>query len=268
MGASASGIGASGRQDLSRLFAHGRVLVDIDQASNALGVDRKDASKKLAALASKGWLRRVTRGLYLAVPAEVAHTDNWSVDPWYLATVVWSPCYVTGWSAANHWSLTDQVFRSTVVATSGRVRRREDELAGHDFVVRHVGEDALAWGLRTEWRQGSRVSIADPGKAVAEMLDVPSLGGGVRHLSEIVESYVLEGHDSNSLAEGLRRVGNGAAFKRLGYLLTVLGLEDDVLVAACREHVTSGFSRLDPDGPTGGRRSHEWNMVLNVELDT
>ena len=68
-------------------------------------------------------MRRIRRGLYLAVPVDAPDPAAWTADPWYLADVVWPPCYVTGWSAANFWSLTDQVFRSTVIATAARVRR-------------------------------------------------------------------------------------------------------------------------------------------------
>ena len=141
MGPSAEpgGLSARGRRDLATLFGAGQRTVTVDAAAAALGVSRESAARRLSAWASRGWLRRVRRGLYIAVPVDARDPATWNEDPWYLADLVWDPCYIAGWSAANHWALTDQVFRSTVVATAQRVRRVDQELAGASYLVHHVG---------------------------------------------------------------------------------------------------------------------------------
>ncbi|MDO8688937.1 MAG: type IV toxin-antitoxin system AbiEi family antitoxin domain-containing protein, partial [Dehalococcoidia bacterium] len=45
-------------------------LLDVPKATEVLGVPRRTASIKLAALARRGWLLRVRRGLYFVVPLE------------------------------------------------------------------------------------------------------------------------------------------------------------------------------------------------------
>lgn len=210
-------------------------------------------------------MRRVRRGLYLAVPVDAPDPLAWTEDPWYLADLVWHPCYITGWSAANHWSLTDQVFRSTVVATTTRIRAVEQELAGNSYLVHHVNAGRLEWGLQSEWRHERRVHVAEPARTVAELLDAPVLGGGVRHVAEILDTYLLDA-DVQSLIEPLTRLGNGAAFKRLGYLLEHLNVDAPSAIAAVSDRLTSGVSLLDPSQPAVGSRSSRWGLLVNAEL--
>ncbi len=261
-----AGLSREGRRDLTRIFSRGRRVATVEEVADALGVDRGEAARRLAALASSGWLRRVRRGLYLAVPVDAPDPKAWTEDAWYLADLVWHPCYITGWSAANFWSLTDQVFRSTVVATIGRVRQVEQELAGHPYLVHHVNADRLSWGLRPEWRHDRRVLVADPARTVAELLDRPGLGGGIRHVAEILDTYLLEG-EITALLDAVERLDNGAAFKRLGYLVEALGLAEPGIVEACAHRLTSGVSPLDPDLPKTGPRSPRWGLVVNAEVD-
>ena len=257
----AGGISGAGRQELATLFGAGQRTVTVEAASEALGLSREAAARRLSALASRGWLRRVRRGLYLAVPGDAPDPATWTEDPWYLADLVWEPCYVAGWSAANHWALTDQVFRPTVVATSRRVRHVEQELAGATFLVHHVGQDRLTWGLVGEWRHDRRVLVSDPARTVADMLSDPGLGGGIRHTLEILDR-LLDDTNVESVVEAVDQLGNGAGLKRLGYLLEVLGHDTSVI----DRPMTSGVSLLDPMLPAEGPRSARWGLRVNAEV--
>lgn len=244
----------------------GARTVSVEHAAVALNTSRQQVARRLAGWASRGWLRRVKRGLYLAVPVDAPDPAGWSEDPWYLADLAWGPCYVTGWTAANHWSLTDQVFRATVIATTQRVRQVEQALAGNAYLVHHVDAERLTWGLRPEWRHERRVLVTDPARTVAELLDSPALGGGIRHVAEILDTYLSDG-DSLALTNSVGRLCNGAAFKRLGYLVERLGIHDEPLIRQCQEHATSGVVRLEPALPASGHRSSRWGLSVNVEVD-
>ena len=255
------GLSARRRRDLATLFGAGQRTVTVDAAAAALGVSRESAARRLSAWASRGWLRRVRRGLYIAVPVDAPDPATWSEDPWYLADVVWEPCYIAGWSAANHWALTDQVFRSTVVATAQRVRRVDQELASTSYVVHHVGADRLKWGLVGEWRGDRRIKVSGQERTVADMLSDPALGGGIRHTMEVLDA-LLSVRGLKDLVGALERLGNGAAIKRLGYLLEMLGYD----TAALDRPLTSGFPLLDPSLPAEGSRSPRWRLRINADV--
>jgi predicted transcriptional regulator of viral defense system len=259
------GISGRGRAELAQVLTSGRRFITPAGVEEALGVDADTAAKKLARWAEDGWVRRVRRGLYIGVPVDVANPSAWSEDALVVAAEVWSPCYFTGWTAAQHWALTEQVFRTTVLKTSKRVRTSAVRLLDHDYILSHVGDDVMTWGLKTEWREDARLCFADPARTVVDILDAPRLGGGIRHVAEVLIAY-LDEEDPARLIEYGDQLGNRAVFKRLGYLIEALDLGLPELVSACQERLSSGISALDPDGPDGGRRAMRWGLRVNVTV--
>jgi predicted transcriptional regulator of viral defense system len=234
-------------------------------AAEALGVDAGTAAKKLSRWAAEGWLRRARRGLYIPVPVDVTNPAAWSEDALIVAAAVWSPCYFTGWTAANHWALTDQVFRTTVLKSVKRIRASSARVLDHDYLVTHTSSAAMEWGMKTEWRGEMKLRIADPARTVIDILDSPRIAGGIRHGAEILAAY-LDDHDPETLIAHGDRLGNGAVFKRLGYVAEILAPENTSLISECRTRISSGISSLDPDGPDGGERVPRWALRVNVQL--
>jgi predicted transcriptional regulator of viral defense system len=259
------GISPAGRAELTRILSPGRRFVTTAEVAAALDVDPDTAAKKLSRWAAEGWLRRARRGLYIRVPVDASNPATWSEDALIVAAVVWSPCYFTGWTAANHWALTDQVFRTTVLKTTKRVRASDVRLLDHAYHVTHVLPERLDWGMRTEWRGEVKLRIADPARTVIDILDSPGLGGGIRHAAEILASY-LDDHDPSTLIDYGDRLGNRAVFKRLGYAVEVVSPGHASLIEACRARLSAGISPLDPGGPPGGHRMPGWGLRVNVRL--
>lgn len=262
---SQAGISASGRAELAGILGAGRRAVTPADVSSSLHIDSTDAAKKLARWASQGWLRRVRRGLYIPVPVDALNPAGWTEDALVLASMVWSPCYVTGWTAANYWGLTEQVFRTTVVKTTQRVRSCSERLLEHEYLLAHTSNRQIGWGLKAEWNEGVRLQFADPARTVVDILDSPRLGGGIRHVAEILDTYLAEG-EWRTLVGYAERLGNRTIFKRLGYLAEVLGHRDSELLGACRERISQGISLLDPDAPPRGKRVTRWGLRINVNV--
>jgi predicted transcriptional regulator of viral defense system len=263
---SGRGISPAGREELATVVGRGRRLVTVADVTELLELDSAAAAKRLARWAEQGWLRRVRRGLYIPVPVDAENPRTWSDDPLVLGDAVWSPCYFTGWTSAGHWSLSEQVFRTTVVKTAQRVRKTRDRLLDFDFRVVHVGVGSLDWGLASVWRGDRRVQLADQARTVVDVLDDPSLGGGIRHAAEVLDAYLAEYNWKTLVAYG-DRLGNGAVFKRLGFLVALRDLPDDGLLGACRARLTSGIALLDPDVSPIGRVDHRWRVRANVTVE-
>lgn len=258
------GISGPGRAELAAVLGDHR-FVSPESAACALSVDAKVAARKLAHWAEQGWLRRVRRGLYIAVPVE-APPRSWSQDALVLASEVWSPCYFSGFTAARHWGLTEQVFRTTLVKTAQRVRTATASLLDAKYLLMHVTEDTLEWGMKAAWQEEVRLLFADPARTVVEILDAPRIGGGIRHAAEILRAY-LDEHEGERLVEYALRLGNRTVLKRLGFLLESQGWGAPELIAACRAELSSGISLLDPDGPRTGPRVPVWRLRANVVLE-
>lgn len=170
-----------------------------------------------------------------------------------------------GWTAANHWSLSDQVFRTTVLKTTARVRASSVRLLDHEYLITSVAEAAMGWGLSSQWRSESKLRFADPARTVTDIFDSPRLIGGMRHGAEVLGAD-LDEHNPAKLIDYGDRWGNRAVFKRLGYCVEALGIDLPDLVRACRERLSAGVSMLEPDGPSAGRIVTRWNVRVNVTI--
>jgi predicted transcriptional regulator of viral defense system len=250
---------------LRQLHRLAKGAVSATEAAAILGLPRRRTQRLLAYLASRGWLVRVHRGLYSPVPLEASDPREWRVDAWVVASQAFAPCYIGGWSACEHWELTEQVFRGVVVVTAKQVRRTRIEIQGTPFRV-HVVPERKLFGARPVWRGEVRVEVSDPSRTIVDILDDPRLGGGMRHVADVVGAYFASSHRNDELlADYAARLGNGAVFKRLGFLLERLEIsERDALVDACRRHLSAGLAALDPSVRSPGRIVKRWHLRVNV----
>lgn len=249
-----------GRTRLSAVLRGGRTLITVDDATQALGIGRTAAAKVLARWQRQGWLTRVQRGLYAPVPLASTPGDQVVEDPWTLVPELFSPGYVGGASAAHHWDLTEQLFRSVFICTAQPVRNKSQTIHGTTFVLRHVAEDKL-FGTRVLWRGRTKLQVSDVHRTVVDMLDDPASGGGIRHIADCLRSYLKRPDASpQTLIDYADRIGNGAVFKRLGFLAERVGAPD-TLIAACAGRLTMGNAKLDPALPCP-RLIRRWRLWI------
>jgi len=243
---SISGLGKVDRQRLSETIRRTKGSISVSEAAEILEVSAPDAAKMLARWTNKGWLSRVKRGLYVPIPLESRTVDVPLEDPWVIAERLFSPCYIGGWSAAEYWDLTEQIFRTIIVMTAKKPRDRNPSFKGTTFLLRTVQKRAM-FGLKSIWRKEIKVLVSDPTRTIVDLLSDPQLGGGIRSTVDIFKNYLKsENKDMGLLIEYASRLGNGAVFKRLGFLLERFGPNEDRTIAACRSKITKGNSKLDP----------------------
>lgn len=262
------GINRENRALLERLHREMPGAFDIERASAVLGLDAGRTRTLLAYFARRGWLSRVRRGLYVAVPLDTRRPGEWTEDAWIVAERTFSPCYIGGWTACQHWGLTDQVFRTVLVVTARKVRDREPVIQGTPYRVTVRSEDKL-FGTTVVWRQQVRVRVSDPSRTIVDLLDDPTLGGGMRNVADVVYEYLTGEHrDDELLIAYADRLGNRAGFKRLGFVLEHLGVDALELVEACLDRRSAGLVALDPSVRVKGRIVRRWGIRANVRLGT
>lgn len=262
---SSGGISGRNRRHLEVLHREFRGPFGADEAADRLGMPPARASRLLRHLASQGWLTRVTHGLYVSVPLEARASGQWIEDPWVVGSKVFAPCFIAGWSACEHWGLTDQIFNEVAVVTAKPVRRKRQSIQQTPFVVRQVAPDQI-FGTKAIWRRESRVEVSDPSRTVIDMLDDPRLGGGIRQVAAALDEYCRSCLDEQLLLDYAERRGNRSVYKRLGYLLEALDIESSGLIEACGASMSSGVVSLDPSAPEEGSIVKRWNLRINVDL--
>lgn len=261
-----AGILKSNRDALEQLHRGAKGPFTAADAGVTLGIEAGRATRLLAYFAARGWLTRIRKGLYVTVPLGAHRPSDWREDTWIVATRTFAPCYIGGWSALEHWGLTEQLFRDTVVFTARKMRRRHTEIQGARYRLRSIS-GARHFGTRKIWRGQVRVDVSDPTRTIVDVLAAPELGGGIRHVAECVTSYFEGEHRSEELLlEYSGRLGNRTVFKRLGHMVEVLAIDAPALVDACFRDKSAGLSALDPAVKAKGRVLKRWNLRVNVQL--
>ena len=241
-----NGLGKADRERLSSVLRGTKGTISVAEAAAILQMPATNAAKLLSRWAQKGWLSRVRRGLYISVPLESRTADIPLEDAWIIADKLYGPCYIGGWSAAEYWDLTEQIFRTIIVLTTQRPRERKPVIKGTEFLLRTVSDKAM-FGFKLVWRGQVKVKVSDPTRTVLDIINDSQLGGGLRSTSDIFRNYLVSDKKNlGLLIEYADQLGNGAVFKRLGFLLEKYAENEQAFIELCREKLTTGNAKLDP----------------------
>jgi len=240
-----SGIGKLDRKRLGLVVRDAKGSISVSDAARVLNVASSDAAKMLSRWAKKGWLSRVYRGMYVTVPLESRSADMPLENAWGIAEKLFAPCYIGGWSAAENWGLTEQIFRKVMVMTTQKPRRSLCIVKGTEFLLRMIPEKAM-FGLKPIWQGQVKVLVSDPARTIVDMLSDPGLGGGIRSVSDMFTNYLKsENKDVELLLKYAKQLGNGAVFKRLGFMLERFAPSEKDAIAKCLSELTKGNTKLD-----------------------
>jgi len=240
-------------------------LLTVADAAGAMNVTTHQAAIQLGRLERAGWVARAQRGVYLIKPLEAAtHGPVVPEDAWVLAHRLFEPCYIGGWTAAEHWELTEQLFRRIFVVTAAPRRRQRETRLSTEFHLVRVKQDRLQ-GTSLIWRGTERVRVSDRERTIADALVHPGWVGGVTHLVEMLITYRDDkAFDAGKLLARVDELGVGAAYKRLGFLAERLWPSDVGIAEHARLRRTSGTIRLDPGVQARGKMLKRWGLWINV----
>jgi predicted transcriptional regulator of viral defense system len=234
-----------GRILLQRVLGASGDVICISDVTKTLSVSRIEAAKRLSRWSEQGWLNRVGAGAYVPASIDTLGSERVLDDPWVLVPALFSPAYVAGRTAAEYWDLTEQIFKDTVVITGQAVRSRTQIRQGFEFTLKHQNPEKF-FGTKPVWRHHTKVLISDLHRTIIDMLDDPLLGGGIQHVIDCLNTYFKRNdRDDLKLIAYADRLGNGAVFKRLGFIAEKRA-DVHQLLEQCRARLTSGNAKIDP----------------------
>lgn len=234
-----------GRAQLRQVLAASGDVIHIADVVKALAISRTEAAKRLARWREQGWMSRVGAGAYVPASIDTLGSERVLDDAWVLVPALFAPGYIAGRTAAEHWDLTEQIFKDVVVITGQNIRERRQKRQGFEFTLKHLKPEKI-FGTKPVWRHHTKVPVSDVHRTIIDMLDDLALGGGIQQVSDCLKVYFKRSDRSDQkLIEYGDRLDNGAVFKRLGFLAEK---RDDsaALVELCRQRLTAGNAKLDP----------------------
>lgn len=241
-----AGISKENRNKLSLLIRTIASPITTKEASRTLKMQPEKTSRLLMRFANCGWLCRIKRGVYIPLSLESNSAETVIEDAWTIADKLYAPCYIGGWSALEHWGLTEQIFSTNIVITAKKVRNLSADIKGTKFLIKVTYLKNL-FGLKKIWRGSTQVQVSDPSRTIIDLLDDPSLGGGIRPAFDALKQYLRSSHKNlKLLVEYGDKLGNRTIFKRLGFLLEYIQFPDADVIEICKSKLSAGNSKLDP----------------------
>jgi len=234
-----------GRAQLLKVLSAAGDVIHIADVANALSVSRVEAAKRLSRWREQGWVSRVGSGAYVPASLDTLGTERVLDDAWVLVPALFAPAYVAGRTAAEHWDLTEQIFKDVAVITGQAIRQKSETRQGFEFTLKHLDPNKI-FGTKTIWRHRTKVPVSDVHRTIVDMLDDPALGGGIQQVADCLDAYLKRSdRDDLKLVSYGDRLGNGAVFKRLGFLAEKHP-KAAALVELCQARLTAGNAKLDP----------------------
>jgi predicted transcriptional regulator of viral defense system len=262
-----AGIGKTERHVIDTLTLQGKISVNASDLEKEFGYERKAANLVLSRLSRKGWVQRLKAGVYRIVPLGSDTAEPVPADAWAIGMELFSPCYISGWSAAEHWDLTEQIFNSTAIFTSQKKRKKDFVIAGLRYRIKFIEAENF-FGLKQIWSSNKAMQIADIHRTIIDILDDPAIGGGGRHAFDITKSYWQKNEsDPDILYQYAEKLNHPAVVKRLGFIAERVGKLPDSWTSKLQSKIKTGIIKLDPHGPNSGPIVSKWGLRINIPLE-
>jgi predicted transcriptional regulator of viral defense system len=261
-----AGLGNKERQLIDAVIGSGKTIIHGSQLQQEFGYSNAAANLMLSRLYQKGWLQRLKAGVYRIVPLGSDSANPIPEDAWTIAMEMFAPAYIGGWTAAEHWDLTEQIFNTTVVFSAHKQKSTDQTVIGLSFKIKFLQQKNL-FGTTKIWSENMPIQLSDLHRTLIDVLDDPAIGGGGRSMIDIFMAYKDKKEaDPEMLWQYARQLDNGGIFKRLGFLSErILKAPVDYLEKIQTE-CNTGIVLLDPQGPRTGPIIKRWGIRINIPL--
>jgi predicted transcriptional regulator of viral defense system len=237
----------------------------IFSTEDARAVTEGDAKKMMSSLIKKKWVLPLKRGLYAIVPLDVGvkGADSFILHNFVIASHLVEPYYIAYWSALNHHGLSEQIPRTTFIATTKP--KMPLTILDSDYYFVAI-EKRKFFGSQEIEIEDWKVSISTPEKTIADCLDHPEHSGGIDEVAKAIY-FNHKDFDLAKVYKFAKRMENLTILKRLGYILEIANLLDTYKDVFAHFTPTKGYPALDPISPRKGRHNSRWGLLVNFELD-
>ncbi|MBN2066046.1 MAG: hypothetical protein JW771_04470 [Candidatus Thermoplasmatota archaeon] len=222
------------------------------QLSALLDIDRGRAYDLIQRLKNRKVIVEVENGKYLVTGYD---TKRILSNPFYIATNIVVPSYVSYWSVLNYYGFTEQVPRLIFAATTKQ--KKQIRFKNYVFKYVHIKKDKL-YGYKKELVGEFPTFIAEPEKAIIDSIDLPHYAGGINEVSNCIGNS-LDTIDTRKLVDYARRFPNKSTVSRLGYLFDIKGVE----LKGLQQAKSTSFVLLNAHK----KKSKEWNKKWKVNVN-
>lgn len=237
-------------------------VFNIEDAKRILPVEGSAIRQVLMNLVNRRRLQRIERGKYLFIPERAGQELHWTESSWAVVPYLIDNYYVGFWTAMNFWNMTEQIPRTVFVVTTKRKRNLEFGNQRFEFVT--LAEKKFFGFVEQKTNKKQSFNISSMEKTILDGLMHPEYCGGIVEVTKAM--WNVRGKvDWQSVIEMAERTGINAVMKRLGYLLSVLNIEEEISRETRNKIRKIPYHYLDPTANKSKiKNSKEYGLVINL----
>lgn len=220
------------------------------------------AAHILMNLVRKRRLQRIEKGKYLLIPDEAGVDRYWAEEPWVVVPHLVDEYYVGFWTAMNYWDMTEQIPYTVYVVTRKQKKKSSLKFGNQKFQFITLSEKKF-FGFIEAKTNKTKFNISTKEKTIVDGLTYPKYCGGIPEVAKAMWSVRknINWQDVLKLAE---KVDVNVVIRRLGYLLNILEIENNVSKLIANNLQRYPYHYLDPSTSKNKiESSKEYGLIIN-----
>lgn len=201
----------------------------------------------------------------MIVPLDVGvkGADSFIRHNFVIASSLAKPYYIGFWSTLNYYGFSEQIPRTTFVATTQIVKPLEI-LDSNYYFVELVKRKFF--GIKRIEIDRRKINISGPDKTMVDCLDHLEHCGGIDELARAIY-FSHQELKLRRMKNYAVKMNNVTVLKRLGYILDKTGLLGNYEAIFEGFRPSQGYSLLDPLSPRKGKYDSRWNLLINSRIN-
>lgn len=171
-----------------------------------------------------------------------------------IATIVTAPSYISFWTAASYYGLTEQQVKIIQVVSN---KQYPTIKIGSFTVETSTCQPSRFFG----YHKLQNFPIAEKEKLIVDILLKPELCGGMEEVGKCLHNAWAE-IDQKILLTYLQKFKNKSCFARLGYLIETLKLKCTI-IPELKRNIPKGFIKLNPAKKKSNKYNQTWRIIIN-----
>lgn len=254
-----------GPQETKLLFSleeEGISVFTSDDAKRILGSGSAATLLVVSGLKQKGRIRQIEKGKYLLIPSRAGIEGYWAEEAWAVVPHLIDEYYVGFWTAMSFWGMTEQILYTVFVVTPKRKKKRVLEFGNQRYEFVTLSKKKF-FGFIEEKTGKTKFNISSKEKTIVDGLMHPEYCGGIPEVTKAMWNVRNE-VDWQKVLEMTKKVEVNVVLRRLGYLLDILKIEDDISKSIMKNLKRYPYHYLDSSSDKKKiEYSKEYGLIIN-----
>lgn len=261
-------ISTQSNEILSYFNSKDLLCFDSKAALQALPESKESAVRELLSdMTKRGLLMRLKEGVYYIIPYEEnpeTFMPDWHLIAQYL--VKDAKHYIGYYSALQIHNLITQPSLKEQIVVSKQMRPSEIKIKDITFQFIYHNENHF-FGEKKIWIDDfNKVQCSDLEKTIVDCLFKPDYAGGIVEIAKAIHE-TRDKINFKKLLDYTKKFKSQAVVKRLGFLLEILGIDNEI-VQELLNMKTASYIQLDTELPKSGKMISRWSIQQNLETET